>query len=98
MPTCRRGRFVVWMHGFSQDLKVWTRNRSCLFCVPNCPTLHENYAIRTLWQTLDIQKNQQEPTHFLPTQHKNTTFAKQNNEIKNTHDEIKNLLNHVAPM
>ena len=31
MPARRRGRFVVWRYGFSQDLKVWTRNRSCLF-------------------------------------------------------------------
>ena len=23
MPARRRGRFVVWMYGFSQDLKVW---------------------------------------------------------------------------
>jgi hypothetical protein len=45
--------------------------------VPNCQTLHENHATNTLWQTLDTQKNQQEPTHFLPTQRKSTTFAKQ---------------------
>ena len=35
------------------------------------------------------QKNQQEPTHFLPNQRKNTTFAMQNNEIKHTNNEIK---------
>ena len=44
MPARRRGRFVVWRYGYSQDLKVWTRNRSCLFCVPNCQRRHENHA------------------------------------------------------
>jgi hypothetical protein len=66
--------------------------------VPNCQTQHENHAIHTLWQTLGSQKNQLEPTHFLSTQRKSTTFAKQNNEIKHTNNEIENLLNHLAPM
>ena len=35
------------------------------------------------------QKNQQEPTHFLPTQRKNTTFAKQRNK-KNTTEKAEN--------
>ena len=52
----------------------------------------------TLFFVCHSKKNQQEPNRFLPVTHKSSTFAKQNNEIKNTHDEIKNLLNHVAPM
>jgi hypothetical protein len=66
------------------------------FCVPNCQTQHENYATNALWQTLGSQKNQQEPTHFLPTQRKNTTFAMQNNEIKHTNNEIKIFLSIIA--
>ena len=85
----RRGRFVVWMTRFSQDHKVWTMNRSCLFCVLNCQIQHENHATNTPWQTHGSQKNQQEPTHFLPTQRKNTTFAKQRNK-KNTTEKAEN--------
>lgn len=36
-----------------------------------------------------IQKNQQEPTHSLPNQHKSTTFAKQRNK-KNTTEKAEN--------
>ena len=36
-----------------------------------------DYAIHTFWQTHGNQKNKLEPAHFLLTQRKNTTFAKQ---------------------
>ena len=61
MPTHRRGRFVVWRYGYSQDLKVWTRNRSCLFCVPNCQIWHENHAktpVLTAFKRKRTNKNQ----------------------------------------
>ena len=64
MPAHRRGRFVVWRYGYSQDLKVWTRNRSCLFCMPNCQRQHENHAktpVLTAFKFKRTNKNQRIP-------------------------------------
>ena len=82
MPARRRGRFVVWRYGYSQDLKVWTRNRSCLFLYVKLPKTARKPCQNTHANGTQTQKNQLEPTDFLPTQQKSTTFAKQNNEIK----------------
>ena len=62
MPTHRRGRFVVWRYGFSQDLKVWTRNRSCLFLCAKLPNTARKPCQNTRANGTQPQKNQQEPT------------------------------------